>query len=71
MFNKTVDSILSVFTKTIKELEDHASKQDVDVDTFTTTATMAAARAQAARLEAKRARDAASQIKGIFNGPSS
>ena len=65
---KNTDSILSVFTKTMDELEAHARGQDVDVDTFTTVASLASARAASAYAEAKKARDAAAKIKGLFSG---
>lgn len=71
MFNKTTDSILSVFTKTIKILEEHSANS---------YSKGVAVREQASKLmeegnshisEALKAREAAQKIKGIFSGSSS
>lgn len=71
MFNKTTESILSVFTKTIKELEAHSASNYAKAASLRDEVNRLQAKEAETIHEAFKAREAAAKIKGIFDGSAS
>lgn len=66
LFNTSVDSILSTFTKTIAKLEQHADDQALKASKKRTEAANLHLKAVAAETEAGKAKAAALKLQNLF-----
>lgn len=66
MFNKTVDSILSQFTKTVKELETHVERKGNEIAVYEQAAEAAMQMRDSASTEVKKAKAAITKLNNIF-----
>jgi len=66
LFNTSVDSILSTFTKTIAKLDAHAVSQQTKADKKRDDAKGLMAKAMQAEIEANKARAASSKLNNFF-----